>query len=428
MSDLDFSGLSPQDLIRTLNGPALQPPEGVVPNFDHPQNENEAALAGLLVCILLATIFLFLRLYVVLVKTKQSRLGDYFMLLAYAFYLVVCSGSLVRLAQVGLFIHQWDMRGRDVKKYLQTILIGVEFWLAGILLVKTSILIEWLRIFAPSRERTTFTLSCRILIVVTVLFYGATIVALNLTCRPFQKIYDKTLPGTCIDIKKIHLGAVIVDLLLDIAILILPQRIIWGLKTSKTNRIGISTVFTIGILATIASAFLIKAVAKWNTSQDMTYHYSAVALWAIAEMTCGILVFSIPIVPKIYQGLNPVRWFGWVGPFRARLSGWVKRRGHVQSERQSRTRTRIARSRNYAMMNDSDRVGLHDDYGSPRPTDRQYGITVTTDIVVTEAVKPRPEEQPRRYLPWLDSASDVELGMVQNTHSEAKHAGGTEPQ
>ncbi|KAI3322569.1 hypothetical protein HD806DRAFT_536407 [Xylariaceae sp. AK1471] len=405
MSDLDFSSLSPQLLQEALNASALKPPDGVTPNFKHPENQDTVALAGLLVCIILATTFLFIRVYVMFFKTKQSHIGDYLMLLAYAFYLVVCSGSLLRLSEVGLFIHQWDIRGRDIKHYLQTILIGAEFWLGGILLVKASILIEWLRIFAPSRERTPFSMSCRVLILINILFYGAALVALNLTCRPFPKIWDKTLKGTCIDLKKIHLGAVIVDLLLDVAILILPQRIIWGLQVSTPKKIGISTVFTIGLLATIASAFLIDAVVKWNMSSDMTYHYSGVALWAIAEMTCGILVFCIPVVPKLCQGWEPSKWFVGLVPSSSSLLSRVKWPRKTEVERQPRSR--ISKSRNYAEINESDSIRLRG-YGSPRPTDDQYGITVTTDIMVTESAKSRPEED-RQYLPWIDSASDIDV-------------------
>ncbi|KAI1284148.1 hypothetical protein F5Y07DRAFT_394080 [Xylaria sp. FL0933] len=38
MSDLDFSPLSMDDLLEALKEPALSPPEGVNPYFEHPPN------------------------------------------------------------------------------------------------------------------------------------------------------------------------------------------------------------------------------------------------------------------------------------------------------------------------------------------------------------------------------------------------------
>lgn len=43
-------------------------------------------------------------------------------------------------------------------------------------------------------------------------------------------------------------------------------------------------------------------------SDDMTYHFSSVALLASAELACGILVFSIPVIPKAFVGMKVPNW------------------------------------------------------------------------------------------------------------------------
>ncbi|GAP85387.2 hypothetical protein SAMD00023353_1001270 [Rosellinia necatrix] len=386
MATLDFSSLSPQDLQEKLDGPALRPPDGVTPNFSHPKNGNTVALAGVLVPLILTTMFLLMRVYVVFFKMKQSRLGDYFMLVAYVFYMVVCIGSLVRLFQAGLFVHQWDIRGGDIKHYLQIVLVGIEFWMGGILLVKASILVEWLRLFAPARGRTAFSTCCKVLLAVNILTYSSIIITVNLSCRPFGKFFDKTLKGSCIDLRKIHLAAVVVDLMLDIGILLLPQRIIWGLQMTKSKKIGVSMVFTIGVLSTIASAFLLDSIVKWNKSDDMTYHYSAVVLWAIAEMTGGILVFCAPMLPKVFRELGLPRCLSGCVATASSIMSRVKWSRPAPDGRQPRSKM-TSKSRDYEEIDESGSVRLQA-LGSPRPTDRQYGIAVTTDIVVTETYVP----------------------------------------
>ncbi|KAI0813405.1 hypothetical protein GGR55DRAFT_575904 [Xylaria sp. FL0064] len=431
MSNLDFSHLSTNDLLEALREPALSPPEGVNPNFEHPPNLNAVAVTGLLVCLILTSAFLFIRIYVKFFKIKQLCIGDYLMMLAYVrwqprrlryhyrysplanthsqrqtFYLVVVVGSLVRVnSAVALFVHQWNVRGGNIEDYLLHIFIGIEFWLGAILLVKSSILLEWLRIFAPTGSRP-FTLSCKVLLVVTILFYAAAIIVLNLTCRPFKKAWDKTVEGTCVDIKRIHLGVVIVNLLLDIATLVLPQPVIWSLQMTRLRRAGVSTIFTIGILAIIAAGFLIDAVVSWMKTDDMTYYYSAVALWGIAETTCATLVFCVPFAPRFFHDIHFFNWFANALPFK--LSSDCHRTEWFQEpsgERQSCPR--ISKQHDYQEIDETTGIHLRG-YGSPRPTDRQYGIAVTTDIVVTESYEQDYVKVEDHQHPWINTRRGVE--------------------
>lgn len=46
-----------------LNGPALSPPEGVIPNFSHPENHNASGLSALAICFTFASLIVPLRVY-----------------------------------------------------------------------------------------------------------------------------------------------------------------------------------------------------------------------------------------------------------------------------------------------------------------------------------------------------------------------------
>lgn len=76
MSDLDFSTLSPGELKDALDGPALPPPNGILSDFDNPRNHNKAGLAGLVICLTVSTVFLFIRLYMKLFKLKQPHIVE----------------------------------------------------------------------------------------------------------------------------------------------------------------------------------------------------------------------------------------------------------------------------------------------------------------------------------------------------------------
>lgn len=116
------------------------------------------------------------------------------------------------------------------------------------LLAKIAILLEWLRIFAPAGSRNVFFWTCHVTIWINVLSYGAGMLVENLHCVPFERIWDKTVPGRCIN----SLDAIVVTSALNVAsdvlVLLLPHMAIWKLQTSRKRKIGVSIVFGVGLL------------------------------------------------------------------------------------------------------------------------------------------------------------------------------------
>ena len=56
--------------------PGRQPPPGVMPNFENPENGNADAIALLVVCVVLAATMGLVRLYSRLVVVKSFKLED----------------------------------------------------------------------------------------------------------------------------------------------------------------------------------------------------------------------------------------------------------------------------------------------------------------------------------------------------------------
>jgi hypothetical protein len=68
--------LTPAQMAAFLNGPALAPPPGVVPNFVDPPNNNPLCFAVSILSITLATVMVLVRLYSKIFCTKQLRWED----------------------------------------------------------------------------------------------------------------------------------------------------------------------------------------------------------------------------------------------------------------------------------------------------------------------------------------------------------------
>lgn len=90
--------------------------------------------------------------------------------------------------------------------------------------------------------------ACNILLCINILFYLSVIIARELSCIPRERIWDKTVPGTCIQGMLIPITSATINCISDIIILILPQRIIWKLKMTRKKKLGLSLVFATGIL------------------------------------------------------------------------------------------------------------------------------------------------------------------------------------
>ncbi|RYP10038.1 hypothetical protein DL765_008237 [Monosporascus sp. GIB2] len=185
---------SPADMEAVLNGPALPPPIGVTPDFDNPPKSNGSGYGVLTAMMAVGALALLLRLFAKAFRVKKLRLED-------------------------------------------------------------AILLEWLRIFNPTRSRNGFFWSSQIVLWTNILFYSASAIAINLACIPRQMIWDKTMVGGhCINENNLYLAGTIVNLVSDVTILILPQKIIWGLNLSLKRKIGLSFVFAIGLIEAIATS------------------------------------------------------------------------------------------------------------------------------------------------------------------------------
>jgi len=116
-------------------------------------------------------------------------------------------------------------------------------------LTKTSILLLYLRIFAPAT--TTGIIFQRRVYIILVLVIGyaiASIIATIFQCMPINRVFDKTLPGTCINLTVFWFSNGTANVLGDAIILVLPLREINNLHLPRRQKWGLYLVFTLGAL------------------------------------------------------------------------------------------------------------------------------------------------------------------------------------
>ncbi|XXG97442.1 hypothetical protein Hte_003743 [Hypoxylon texense] len=312
-----------EDFNDMLGSPALDPPNGVSPNFEDRPNRNNVAYAALVVCVTLSSMFALLRVYARVIYLKKVHIADLVGLLALGTYFAFVWNLFDMLHTDGFFVHQWNFRVGDLITFNRGFFLAYMLYCATVMTVKTAIIVEWLYIFVPSHTHNYFFWACHVLLWLNILFYLAMMILPNAACTPHDKIWNPLLPGKCTNTSFSSTSVAAVNFATDIILIILPQRVIWGLQMSLQKRIGVSLIFLIGVLGCVSAGFKLAASVPYNTSRDTTYTFAALTLWSLAELTCGILVFCMPSIPKALKNVKldgiAVSLKSWAGSSMERL-------------------------------------------------------------------------------------------------------------
>jgi hypothetical protein len=312
-----------------LNWPGIPPPNGTVSQFVNPPNGNTLGRVVAILCLVIATLAVCLRAYARVVILRKVHVEDFLALSGYALFVafVYCIFSIIGAS--GLFVHQWDIRIKDMAEMIWFIHLSANFYAISVMTLKAAILLEWTRLFAPYGISPWFSRTAYILLTINVIFYSSGVIASASSCRPYKRIWDRTVPGKCINTFILDMASSGINVSLDIAILLLPQKLIWRLQMTMKRKIGTSIIFGIGVLATISGIYRLVATLQYITSDDTTYTISAVGSGCLFEMLCTILVFCTPTFPAIVRGNKWLKGIAssllsWIPTFSARSgSRWV---------------------------------------------------------------------------------------------------------
>lgn len=130
----------------------------------------------------------------------------------------------------------------------------------GILFSKLSILVLFIKVFAPSRRGRVYWVNI-CLTVLNVVFYVAMVITLIFQCVPRAKITIPTLPGQCIDLFMSYLLTAIFNVMSDFFILTFPVWAIWQLQMPNNRKFCSCVSFIAGIL-------YVRSVSRWANNRS----------------------------------------------------------------------------------------------------------------------------------------------------------------
>ncbi|KAI5865996.1 hypothetical protein GGS23DRAFT_363716 [Durotheca rogersii] len=291
-------------LEQLLEGPALEPPPGVVPDFANPGGSHALGYGIVILGSIIAIIAVLMRLGSRFILRKIG-IDDGFMISALGLFAgyqyVIYKYSIFP----GLAVHQWNLQLKFLPDFLYHVHIASIFYGLGIMCLKVAILIDWLHIFVPQGRGNTMFWALHILIWCNVIFYMAGNFAEIFRCTPREKIWNVFFEGgSCpVNIAAQNFSAGILNLISDVIILALPQWVIWRLNMSRARKLGLSLLFLIGIFICVCATASIVWLDRMLHSEDILYCMSIRSLWGIGEWAAGFLILGIPSAPKVFQSL-----------------------------------------------------------------------------------------------------------------------------
>ena len=114
-----------------------------------------------------------------------------------------------------------------------------------------SILTQYLRIFVPTRQGNGPIFWCTtVLMLLNVIFYIIEFFLNIMQCSPRARLWNRQLPGTCIGSSNIVYTAGF-NVISDVIILVLPLAKVWRLQMSLRRKLGISLIFSTGVMYVI---------------------------------------------------------------------------------------------------------------------------------------------------------------------------------
>ncbi|KAI1419106.1 hypothetical protein F5Y12DRAFT_779631 [Xylaria sp. FL1777] len=115
-------------------------------------------------------------------------------------------------------------------------------------------------------------------------------------CIPYDKIFDPSVSGTCIDggvsIGYFYFEAAYTSFI-DFALVVVPWRILSRLQLRRVEKLGASFAMSLGVLSGVVT--IVKAAYTTQIRDpDFTYSSTALAIWNMVEPASVIIATSLP--------------------------------------------------------------------------------------------------------------------------------------
>lgn len=176
-------------------------------------------------------------------------------------------------------------------KFYKLFLAIQLMYFASAVSIKTSLILLYYRIFGVVRW---FRWLLATVLAIVVLYFIVCLFVAVFECSPVSFYWDKTIEtGSCINQNQFYRWNGVANLLIDFTIWSLTLPVVWQLHLSMRQRLSLSFVFVLGLLACAASIVRVVAFDQVKL-EDVTYTLVTASIWTTIEQSIGIVCACLP--------------------------------------------------------------------------------------------------------------------------------------
>ena len=124
----------------------------------------------------------------------------------------------------------------------------------------------------------------------------------SLGCQPLAFFWDPTIPGGhCIDINAFFRWFSLPNILTDVAMLVPPQALVWTLKVTRHQKIGLTLTFLTGSVGLITSIFCFATFFRNDAITDSTFSSVELMSWTIIKPGIYLIAACLPALGPLAQ-------------------------------------------------------------------------------------------------------------------------------
>ncbi|KAK1991421.1 hypothetical protein LX36DRAFT_663317 [Colletotrichum falcatum] len=201
--------------------------------------------------------------------------------------------------------HNWDVAGDNWPWLLLYANLGGSVSIAAAAWSKTSFALTLLRITRESPERRLRRLIWFVILSINVAL-GVNVLFTWVQCRPIEKVWRTATPGTCwrksVPVNY-NIFAASYSGAMDVALAILPWKILWGHSMTKREKLGVLVAMSMGVFAGAVSFIKIPILAAISSSDIIDT--VELVIWGAAEGAVTMVAASIPILRALFHDTTP---------------------------------------------------------------------------------------------------------------------------
>ncbi|KAF2675641.1 hypothetical protein K458DRAFT_471269, partial [Lentithecium fluviatile CBS 122367] len=143
-----------------------------------------------------------------------------------------------------------------------------------------------------------FRITCYVLMGLVVAGFVVSPIAQVTICAPIQKLWNPSKYGKCNNSHELCNVVGIYHVVLDFAILLIPQPLIWKLKTTTINKISVSLLMLCGTLASISAVLCLSCymnLSKFSGPRNLPAQMWLALTYHCIEAPLGIICCSATV-------------------------------------------------------------------------------------------------------------------------------------